>query len=51
MEEEIEKLNNQLNEKKEQVASWEKSIENMKAKNNVSVQTVCLVLLFSSCRK
>jgi chromosome segregation ATPase len=51
LEEEIEKLNNQLNEKKEQVASWEKSIENMKAKNNVSVQTVCLVLLFSSCRK
>ncbi|CAB4030899.1 Hypothetical predicted protein [Paramuricea clavata] len=34
LEEEIEKLNGQLDEKKEQIATWEKSIETMKAKNN-----------------
>jgi peptidoglycan hydrolase CwlO-like protein len=37
LEEEIEKLNGQLDEKKEQIATWEKSIETMKAKNNVCV--------------
>ena len=34
LEEEIEKLTGQLNEKKEQIATWEKSIETMKTKNN-----------------
>jgi peptidoglycan hydrolase CwlO-like protein len=37
LEEEIEKLTGQLNEKKEQITTWEKSIETMKGKNNVSV--------------
>ena len=37
MEEEIEKLTGQLNERKEEMAASEKSIESLKAKNNVSV--------------
>ena len=37
LEEEIEKLTGQLNEKKEQITTWEKSIETMKSKNNVSI--------------
>lgn len=37
LEEDIEKLSGQLNEKKEQIESMEKSIETMKKKNNVSL--------------
>ena len=35
LEEQIEKLTGELNENKTQIATWEKSIETMTAKNNV----------------
>ena len=49
LEEEVEKLQTELNERKENFAALEKSVEHLKTKNNVSTGFKLYKLLTKSC--